>query len=223
MRIPSYYHAGDFKNFESDLESLGICEFYKKGEFLNSSGEYMDYAFYIKSGILRYYNVNDCGNEKTVWFIGKDSIFPLYSPIEHEYRIEKLNSMVEAVSDTFVIKIKQSDLLAYIRQNSDFAIAMLKKYADLAGLLLYESLNFSTRNNFINVCNYLYHYESVLKPNGIVLTQEEMAAQIGTTPLSLARTLKTLRERGIVSTKRKVIDVTDMSELKKLCNGDIVP
>ncbi len=223
MFIPSYYYGDIFKDFKKDIEKYGIVEFYKKGEYLNKPGEYMDYSFYVVSGILRYYNVNSEGKEKTVWFIGADGIFPLYSPVNRRYRIERENSLVQAVTDVQVIKIAQTNLLDCMKNNNDFMIKMLERYADFSGLLLYESLNFSTSNNLTNVCNYLYHYETVLKPHGIVLTQEEMAVNIGTTPLNLARTLKTLREKGIISTGRKHIEIIDLQRLYLLCSGDIVP
>ena len=104
-----------------------------------------------------------------------------------------------------------------LQDHPDFAIEMLNRYADLAGILLYESLNL-LRSAKRRIVNFLAMYESTLKPNGIVLTQEEIATITGTTPPTVARELKTLRDMGIIETARKQIIIKDIDQLYNMCS-----
>lgn len=99
---------------------------------------------------------------------------------------------------------------------------MLRQYADFTAILLYDTINLSSQNNLTKVCNYLYQYEKLLKPHGIILTQEEIASNIGIPLLTLSRHLQKLRQQGIITTARKQIEVVDWPRLIKLCSPELL-
>lgn len=99
---------------------------------------------------------------------------------------------------------------------------MLRQYADFSAILLYDAINLASQDSLTKVCSYLYQYEKLLKPHGIILTQEEIASNIGIPLLTLSRYLQKLRQRGIISTARKQIRVLDWPRLVKLCSPELL-
>lgn len=221
MRLPSYYYDHSFDDYKNILINNGYRETYKKDETLVGINDFMDRSYFIEKGILRFYIINKDGKEKTIMFIGPGGVFPLYSPIQRQYKNEHESFLCSAMSDVVVHRIAQTSMHSLMNTNGKLAITMLDQYADLAAILLYESITLSTNSTFTKICNYLYQYETILKPHGILLTQEEIAINIGVTQLLLARTLKKLRDENLITTSRKNIKIVDLKSFQLYCDGTI--
>lgn len=99
---------------------------------------------------------------------------------------------------------------------------MLRQYADFSAILLYDIATLATRDSLTNTCNYLYQYEKLLKPHGVILTQEEIETNIGIPLLTFTRKLSWLRKNGIISTSRKEILILDWPKLIQHCSPDLL-
>ena len=218
---PKYYYDSVFTDFKDMFRSKGREVRFSKGSTIIGPDELMHELYYITSGITRFYVIGEDINgetlEKTIWFTGKDDVFPLYGPYGVHCRFEYENQMLSAYTDVEAIRITRKDALEMMKENFSFAQTMLDKYAELAGILLYESVNLM-RSARRRIINFLNMYEEVLKPNGIILTQEEIATITGTTLPTVARELKVLREAGIIETSRKQIVIKDNQKLYELCS-----
>ena len=218
---PKYYYDNRFAEFREMIQSRGRDVHFSKGSTIIGVNELMHNLYYIKSGVTRFFvigeDINGCSVEKTIWFTGKDDIFPLYGPVGHFCRFEYENQMLSAYTDVDAICISRKEALELMRDNFNFSLTMLNKYADLAGILLYESVNL-LRSARRRIINFLAMYETALKPNGIILTQEEIATITGTTLPTVARELKVLRNMGIIETSRKQIVIRDAQKLYELCS-----
>lgn len=218
---PKYYYDNKFPEFKELLKSNGRIVRFSKDSNIVGPNELMHNLYYVLDGVMRFYVIAEdiTGNmlEKTIWFVGKDNIFPLYGPVGHQCRFEYENQMLSAYTDVTAICISRKTALNLMQNNFNFALEMLNRYADLSGILLYESVNL-LRSARRRIINFLAMYEQTLKPNGIVLTQEEIATITGTTPPTVARVLKTLRDMGIIETSRKQIVIHDLAKLQELCS-----
>lgn len=218
---PKYYYDNKFSDFKELIQKHGHIVHFSKDSSIVGPNELMHELYYVIDGIMRFYviaeDITGSTFEKTIWFIGKDNIFPLYGPVGHQCRFEYENQMLSAYTDVTAICINRKTALKLMQENFPFAQEMLNRYADLAGILLYESVNL-LRSAKRRIINFLAMYETTLKPNGIVLTQEEIATITGTTPPTVARELKTLRDMGIIETSRKQIIIQDLEKLKDLCS-----
>lgn len=222
LTIPEFYYEGSFKPFANQLTSEQHSTKIPQGAQLVGPGEYMTSSYYIHSGILKLYIISDNGKEKTEWFIGPGGLFPLYSPVERHYRNERDTLLVKAQTSAVITKISQVKIEQLLDQNRDFSKRMLRQYADFAAILLYDVVTLATRDNLTKICNYLYQYEKLLKPHGIILTQDEIATNVGVTLLTLTRNLTKLRNKGVIATSRKEIIVLDWSKLIKYCSPDLL-
>ena len=220
MKIPEYYYDNTFIPFQDLLISDRRQRHFAAGETLINVGEYMTSTYYIHQGVLKLAIVSNTGVEKTKLFIGHGGLFPLYSPIERRYREERDELIVKAQTDVTVIPQRAiADLLDH---QPAFAKAMLRQYADFSAILLYDAINLSSQDNLTKICNYLYQYEKLLKPHGIIITQEEIASNIGIPLLTLSRHLQKLRQQGIIITARKQIEVVDWPRLIRLCSPELL-
>lgn len=222
MKIPEYYYDNTFLPFKDLLIGNRQQLHYPAGETLVNVDEYMTNTYYIHQGILKLAIVSNTGMEKTELFIGPGGLFPLYSPVERRYREERDELIVKAQTAVTVTKIPQRAIADLIDHDPSFARTMLRQYADFSAILLYDAINLASQDNLTKVCNYLYQYERLLKPHGIVLTQEEIASNIGIPLLTLSRHLQKLRQQGIITTARKQIKVVDWPRLIRLCSPELL-
>lgn len=222
MKLPEYYYDATFRPFYHELLTGYHSRDYPPNSQLVTSGEFMNHAYYVHSGIIRLYIISDTGAEKTEWFIGPGGLFPLYSPLERRYKGERDQLLVKTQTSAKLTRIPQKRVAKLIKQDPDFAEAMVRQYADFSAILLYDIINLAAQNNLTKICNYLYQYEKLLKPHGIILTQNEIATNIGIPLLTLTRGLKKLREEDIVTTSRKEITVTNWQKLIAHCSPELL-
>lgn len=216
---PKYYYEKRFDRFYDLIKEKGSPVRFVKDSTIVSIDELMNHMYFVTKGIMRFYvigeDIDGQSLEKTIWFIGPGNIFPLYSPVGHCCRFEYENQMLTAYSDVEAISITNETCRQLCIENPEFAIELLNAYADLAGILLYESLNL-LRSGKRRIINFLAMYHKNLKPAGIALTQEEIATITGVTLPTVARVLKELREKNIIATKRKSIQILDIGSLEQM-------
>lgn len=220
--MPKYYYDGSFRPFEQQLVANRKTIDYPAGQQLVMTGEYMQNTFYVHSGILRFYIISATGTEKTVWFIGPGGLFPLYSPVNRHYKNERDELLVKTQTTARLTKIPQTHIRQLIKSTPDFAHTMVNQYVDFSSILLYDDITLSAQSSMTKVCNYLYLYKRTLAPRGIILTQGEIAANIGVPLLTLSRCLQQLRQQKVIATARKSITILNWQALTVLCSPDIL-
>lgn len=222
LHSPKYYYSGEFAAFRDLIKRNGMVVTYRKGDMVVNVNEFMDYKYFVLDGVLRFFvrgeDLDGSILEKTIWFIGPDNMFPLCGTCSsHKCRFEYENQFLQAHTDVTAIVISSETCIELMHDNFDFTTAMLGRFADLVGILLYESLNLS-RSALKRICNFLIMYTTSLQPAGICLSQEEIASVTGLTLPTVARILKSLRDQHIIETSRKVITITDPDRLHNLCS-----
>lgn len=222
MKLPEYYYDGTFRPFTTELLKGYHPENYASNAQLVTAGEFMNESYYVHSGVIRLYIISDTGTEKTEWFIGPGGLFPLYSPLERRYKGERDQLLVKTQTNAKLTRLPQKRIANLIQHDPDFAEAMVRQYADFSSILLYDIINLAAQDSLTKICNYLYQYEKLLKPHGIVLTQSEIAANIGIPLLTLTRGLKTLRDEGTIATSRREIKVINWNQLVGHCSPDLM-
>lgn len=222
LTIQRFYSDNSFKQFEKELiadrDSINLPKNYQ----LVGANEYMSSSYYVHSGVLKFYIIANNGNEKTEWFIGPGGLFPLYSPLDRHYRNERDTLLVKAQTPVNITRIPQDTIDRLLDSDPAFSKRMLRQYADFSAILLYDIATLATRDSLTNTCNYLYQYEKLLKPHGVILTQEEIATNIGIPLLTFTRKLSWLRKNGIISTSRKEISILDWPKLIQHCSPDLL-
>ena len=148
--------------------------------------------------------------------------YSLSRPIDGKFHIDVDFFMITAITDIKTIRIRPKDFYQALKENPDLSITMLDYVIMHSNLFMHESVTLSYDSAFVKTCNIVYMYIHYLNKVGINLTQAEIGEMIGETRLEVARSLKKLRDQGIIKTSKNCIEVLDPEVLKLNCNPDFV-
>ena len=152
---------------------------------------------------------------------GKEQIFSIIRPGDSFNDVPVFSGGVnltsaEALGPVVVNGIKKTDLEAVIREYPQLAQNVIRvlsrKVQELVSLV--EDLSF--RHVTGRVAKMLLEYAGDGDGERPRLTQQEMAAMIGTAREMVGRSLKSLEEEGAIRVERNRIIITDLAALREL-------
>ena len=114
---------------------------------------------------------------------------------------------------------------AMFRENQDLAESVVNWYSRYVNLFLFETIHQEFNPSRVKLCNLLYLL-TVRRPLGpersLAMTQEDLADTLGMSRVQITRELSDLRRRGILSTARGRLTITDLPALEALCTAETV-
>lgn len=191
---------------------------FKKGELLNKQGMFMTHIIYIRKGFVKLYLENEgelmvLGIAKPGSFIGVqalygESVFPFSAEAmtDTEVCMKDINIFRELVLENSefargIIEILNADILqAYKRM---FSLSTQQVNARFSELLLF-------------FCNVFYKSN----PFDLTISNKDIADLLSTTPESVSRLISDFKNRGIISSSGKTIEILDSNKLETLCKCD---
>lgn len=181
---------------------------FSKGEIILVEGEVPPYAYVVKRGVVKTYNLTAEGQEKPITFDMNNEIFPIGWVFS---MIPSAQYFYEAFTDCEVYVIPREDLMQHLYSNT-------KAMQSLLETLVERHLQFQMRINaleqskathkVINTLHYLClgfgkdvreHMVKVELP----LTQQDLANFMGLTRETTGIELKKLEKQGIISYRRQ--------------------
>ncbi len=180
--------------------------YFKKGRPLFYQGEIPQTVFFIKSGMIKFYNITSAGEEKIIGFESKDGLIPLEwlfkrSPVSLYY--------YDTVEDTQVYSVPRQDLMDYIAQNKQIAVELLDTYvgAYIGKTIHLHALEQSkARDKLLYILQFLVlrfgeaedskHTKITLR-----LTHQDIANLIGTTRETVSTEMSKITKQGVVKSK----------------------
>ena len=200
---------------DADIAAVSGRVFQKKadrGEILSFEGERAEAVYTVVSGVVKTYKTSADGKEQIFRIVRPGSTFndaPVLS--------DSLNLVtVEAMSPVELYGVKQADMTALIAEYPVIArnaITILsRRVQDLVTLVEDFSFLHVTGRVAKMLLTYL-HPDSAEHPR---LTQQEMAALIGTAREMVGRSLKNLEEEGVIRMERNRIVIADEAALRKM-------
>jgi CRP-like cAMP-binding protein len=203
----------------SVLESIKKYVFEKKaerGEILAFEGEPSDVLFFVFAGVVKAFKTSADG---------KEQIFRIVRPGESFNDVPVLSGGVNLVSaeamGTMVLNgIKKKDLEAIIREHPQVALNVIQVLSLRIQELVALVEDFSFRHVTSRVAKMLLEYADHKAGDGPRLTQQEMAAMIGTAREMVGRSLKNLEGAGTIRMERNRIVIANPQALKELAGID---
>ena len=180
-----FISAKDLLDWNIELQ-LGLqTSLKRKGELFLEEGQHCDYFYYILKGFVRLYYLDIEGNEITHWFSAEDSM--VTSPFSF-YKKEKNILFFEALEDTELLLITQSQLDIIVSQSKTTAKAYRHMLAEFAMVL-------SRRVMSIHTETAEDRYLKLIKEHPLLFQKAKLshiASFLGVTPQSLSRIRKNL-------------------------------
>ncbi|MDB5161238.1 MAG: CarD family transcriptional regulator [Candidatus Saccharibacteria bacterium] len=178
----------------------------KKGRPLFYQGEIPRSALFIRSGVVKLYNISASGEEKIVGYEGHDAMLPsewLFnrSPVSLYY--------CDTFIDCEVCSIPRDDLMDFINSNQDLALSLLDRYISMyigSTMHLHALEQLRSGDKLLHILQYLVlrfgkevsknHYQIPLR-----LTHQEIANLVGLTRETVSTEIGKLKKNGVLAIK----------------------
>ncbi len=216
------FFEAHFNAFESLFAEHGEYFVFEEGDQFSAADE--QYIYYTLEGTFVLYLIEPQGEQKAFCYHSKGTITP-YSLVrpqaDKSYAMDLDFFVIRAINQVKTYRIKPAVFHALMMKHPELALCTIDYIINHSSLYLFESINLSYYTANEKTCNFIYKYTLHLQPQGITLTQEEIADFIGVSRLSVARSLKKLRDQGIIQTSRFKIDVIDLPRLQAFVTYEV--
>ena len=189
----------------------------KKGTDLTKQCSVGGWLYYVLDGILKTYTTNSNSNQRIIdlmhahTIVGMDCLDPNAKSIVS----------IACITDVIVLPFTPNILRRMIIDHPEFGFDMVCYYGRILRQVTYHSAVLAVGSRETRLANFLYLYTDTdyyKRTQEIRLSQEDLAASCGTSLSQVARTLRKLREQGIITTSNKRITIKDTEALKACCS-----
>ncbi len=205
-----------------DVERLCQWESYRPGAWLFERGQETSHVFFVIKGVIRVLNYSATGRVVRFASVGPGGVFGELAAIDSLPR----SATVVADQPCFVAKLAAKDFHSLILQSPAFALAVVKRLAQVVRACDEQIMDLAELNASQRVCLQLLR---LAEPDPIVATswviyplptQATLAGDAGTTRETVARVLGRLQAQGIVQRKGRSLYIRDRNRLESLAVRD---
>lgn len=209
------YFANISANTHTQLHTLARCRQFQAGAFIFREGEACAGFFIIVDGLVRIYRANGEGRLHTLSLLRPITSFNEVAAVDGRCNpfnaVAVTNTSVWHISHTHLISLMASDrqlLQNYVQQLAHQNRDYLERLEDMT----FRSIPARLAKLFLHETTYAEHItEAPTK-----LTQEEIAAILGTTREVVGRALRGLLNGGYLRKKGREIVIADRDGLERL-------
>jgi len=200
---------------QAELDSIRKVIFEKKadrGEILLFEGEPAETLYFVVTGVVKVFKTSADGKEQILHIIRPGESFndvPVFSGGVNLTNAEAMGAVVLNV-------MKKSDLEVILREHPQVALNTIKILSQRVQHLVSLVEDLSFRHVTGRVAKTLLEYAGDRASEKPRLTQQEMAAMIGTAREMVGRSLKTLEEEGKIRLEHRRIIITNKEALKEM-------
>ncbi len=200
---------------QAELDSIRKFIFERKadrGEMLLFEGEPAETLYFVVDGVAKVFKTSADGKEQILQIIRPGESFndvPVFSGGEN---LASAAAMGAVVLNT----IKKSDLEIILREHPQAALNVIHVLSQRVQHLVSLVEDLSFRQVTGRVAKVLLEYAGDGAGENLRLTQQEMAAMIGTAREMVGRSLKSLEEGGTIRMERNRIVIINQEALRKV-------
>lgn len=209
----------------SDLEhvaAIAVSRSLDGGEHLFFDGDPSQGFFAVESGRIKVYKMASDGREQVLHLVGPGQTFALASLFGEARYLAN----AEAVQPSKLWQIPKEPFLELVQAEPELALKLLAYLAGWMKRLLSLVETLSLKNVEARLAEYLLaraEETGHLTDEGIVVTfdveKKMVASRIGTISETFSRTLKKLKDRGLIREEDSRIIITDIAGLQKMAAG----
>jgi len=200
---------------------LGIFETgdelnYKKGEYIIRPGQKPSGVFFIKSGIVKAFDISKYGEENMLIIRKEKEIFPLIWAVTGEER----HIIYEALSPTVLLHIPRSKFYKFLKEKPDMMIPVLDMVVEMYRIHSERILNLeyrSVRERLISFLLTMSRRFGRETNEGLIidvpLRHQDIASSINATRETTSRAMNYLEKHGLITNKHYIIKLVDVDKL----------
>ena len=207
------------ENILGKLAESQVINQYKKKQRIYSEGNYPHSLYYLISGKVRTYKMNDLGKELTIGLYNAGDFFGYNALLENSVYKEA----AETLEECEVSSISRKDFELLINNNKTVAHKFIKLLAHNVSEkeeqlinLAYNSLRKRVADSIITLSK---KYKQDDNPEFIIhISREDLAHIAGTTTESLIRTLSDFKNEKLVEAEAGYVKVLNEKKLMDMLN-----
>jgi CRP-like cAMP-binding protein len=200
---------------------------FKKGQTILFQGEVPRYAYVVKSGTIKTYNISPLGEEQIIslsshydilpeaWFLGEASVAYYF---------------YEAFSDSELYAVPREELSKKVSERPDLSQQLLKRFMQLyigARVHINALEQSRSRDKLIHLLHYLImrfgeEDKGVWTNINLRLTQQSIADMLGVTRETIATELSRLRKEKVVQYKQQSYSINKAKLLRLRNEEDLI-
>jgi CRP/FNR family transcriptional regulator len=192
---------------------------FQAGQVIAWAEEPCQELYVLQSGTVRIFRLSPDGREQVLQVTRPGDVFagaPVFCGCT-------LPSTCQAQDDVNLIVIPGGDLLHLVEAHPYIAMrilglccARMRRLTSLAAELSSKNIVRRLAWLLLDSCSCVH---SQMQGGICRLTEEQIAARLGSTQETISRALAQLRERGIVQTRRQEVTVSDLAALRRVATG----
>lgn len=200
------------KIFESGNELT-----YKKGEFVIRPGQVPTGVFYIKSGLVKAYDISKYGEENLLIIRKEKEVFPLIWAITGQDR----DIIYETMSNTVLLHLDRNKFFKQISEMPGSTLPLLDMVTEMYRIHSERILNLeyrTVRERLISFLITMSHRFGTKNKDGSVslsvpLRQQDIASSINATRETTNREMTYLERHNLIKNKQSLITLIDIDKL----------
>ncbi len=204
------------------LEAVAARRTLGRGEHLFFEDDPSVGFFALESGLIKIYKIAPDGREQVLYFIGPGQTFAIASLFGDGLYMAN----AEAVESSKLWLIAKAPFLDLVRAEPELAVKLLAYLAQWMKRLLALVETLSLKNVEARLAEYILsraQVEGRPTDDGIVLSldveKKMIAAHLGTISETLSRSLRKLKDRGLIREDGPLIIIKDLDGLRKIAAG----
>ncbi|MEI7638817.1 MAG: Crp/Fnr family transcriptional regulator [Syntrophus sp. (in: bacteria)] len=190
----------------------------KKGDVIFQKGDEGTALYAILSGRIKIIVTRPAGDKITVAILNDGDIFGEMALLDGMPR----SADAVALEETQLAVLDRNDFLAFLAQHEHAVLAILRtlslrlrKTDDFLSEICFLSLSARLAKRLLELAKGESGGGNDVSSLSMRMTQNELSNLLGVSRESVNKELKTLRDKGIVSTERSKIIILDQERLKK--------
>jgi CRP-like cAMP-binding protein len=192
-----------------DLEKHLISASYKKSQSIFNQGDNTEYLYFITEGSVEVQTISKKGVKLSLSTYGRDESIGVLEIFNPEFHTQN----VIALEDTRVVKLHVNYVKAWMQEDFDFTLYIIKILQECFYLGRQNAENIASLNIKERVILTLYTYYK--DHNLHTLTKARLMQETRTQIRSLNRVLKDLIQSNLIDYNNKKFIIVDPTLLKK--------
>lgn len=199
------------------FEKAGTLKTYTSGSIIYYQKEEAECFFFIKSGRVRTFLMDDTGADMTIEILGAGRVFGESSMICHLGRM----TSVEAVTDTVLISCDLDQLKPWFYKEPQCAIAFIELLAKTISNLTLSVKRLTLMDASQKVADFLLSRTEAenkdlnLHKNFLPYSHQEIANCLSLQRVSVSRILKNLEKKGWIECGYKGVRILKRKEMEE--------
>ncbi len=199
------------KEFEKLSENREMRK-YKKRDLVYEIGQYPKWLYFIASGSIKTYQINDFGKEYTTNIYSKGDFFG-YIPL---LKNEPYHDNAAVIDDCELSLIPIDDFTLLLFNNREFASQFIKMLANQSKEMENQLIELAYSSVRKRVANALLKFSESKETHVMSILRDDIASLAGTAKETTIRTLSDFKSEGLISIDENKIQLKNLEKLRNM-------